>query len=1473
MSALSGGAAPKLADRYEAWWTLLRVADVLNGKADRLRLEPPAAAGAGIEFWVDEAGVRWCEQVKNAQHTWTLHRLITEGVLPSVARHLAAGHSFRLVASTQAQELEALSSRARSAENLAEYREILTGTQLPGFERLAATWGVSELEAWSRLQRVYVEHHPVESLRRLVHLTYERLLQGEPKEVVNGLRRLLDDWLHQTLTAPMLWGCLKEEGYLRGLLAGDPTSVDALMATVERHRRRVEARRPAFDLVPQPHVARLVERLRAADARQVLLVDGRAGTGKSTVAAEALQLLSAAGWHTAAIRMDAIGAEVQTAAAAGRAFDLTASPAVLLAGVADGSPAVLLVDQLDAVSTYSGRMPDSYDAVTELLEQIGSLPNVKVVLVVRTTDLTTDPRIESLVHDPRVDRCTIGELDLDDVRAVLDRAGVDPAKLSEDTFHLLRTPLHFAVFSRLSPESRTSTYRTLPDLYEAFTTQTRSEIERQLGGLDWSAITGALVRYMSDHERLDAPAGVLNFVTQREVAALHSNGILVLEARRVGLFHETYFDFLFATAFVAENRDLHDYLVESGQHLFRRAPARQVLEYLAANDRGKFRATVVRLLTSDRVRRHLQDVVVVVLKQLDAEAEDWRAIEHLAFGEGAHGPRVAALLSSPRWFDAADAAGRWESLLADPMTVEMAAHQLMFAARERADRVAALVRPYIGSSEAWRLRLRALVEWSLRPGLVDLAVELVNRGDLDDARGPIAVNSDFWSILYELKTDDPAAAARMIGAHLRRALARAMTDGSGDPFASGHLQVYSSSGGAATISEVSAASPAAFIEHVLPFILGVVDSNAGSSRREGVRPSSRWGYRLVGGHGIDDAIFGGVEHALRQLAAIQPQEALTLIQPLADHGADELRFLACRTFTAAGSGDTAVEWLLSNERNLRLGWSDSPRWASRELVEVASRHCNDEHLQALVRQLFEHYPAWEKSANGRHSYGRAQYELLSGIETTRRSAEVTRRIHELERKFTRSPPAGPQAVEVHVVGPPISDEAAHFLTNDDWIRAIRKHRSDRTDWSGDRPVGGANQLANLLGTRAKAEPERFARLALTLDLNTPAVYFERVIDAVASGIPTDLLAELCCHVRGIAGQSVGRAICRAVETIGADTNDTLLRLLEDCARDDDPDRELARTPAGSGEPYYGGDLEAAGLNSTRGAAARAIAHLLFASPEHVDRLTLTIAKLASDPVLAVRTWAAEAIGALMNHQRETALNIANVMFTEAPLDLFDSVTVSQLLTFALLREPDRFTPHLLRALDGPSSVGKRAGSTWAVTLLQDLLVDPAPRDLETLSGPARCGAATVFAANPSIAPQQLVRLFNDEEPTVRRAAAYALRTVNDLSPSIAETLISAFVTSTAYEDHFEELFIGLDDNTRPLPAAALQACEKAIEVAGRELGDVRTARAAMSNHIINVVLRLYRQGDKQARASCLDVIDGLSTAGAYGLEQALANER
>ena len=323
---------------------------------------------------------------------------------------------------------------------------------------------------------------------------------------------------------------------------------------------------------------------------------------------------------------------------------------------------------------------------------------------------------------------------------------------------------------------------------------------------------------------------------------------------------------------------------------------------------------------------------------------------------------------------------------------------------------------------------------------------------------------------------------------------------------------------------------------------------------------------------------------------------------------------------------------------------------------------------------------------------------------------------------------------------------------------------------------------------------------------------------------------------------------------------------------DDPDHESARTPAGSGQFYYGGELLTAGLNCTRGAAARTIASLLFAKPEHADRLMPTVAVLANDPILAVRTQAADAVIALMNTDLQIALDVAAELF-DAPVDVFEAVTCGRLLQYALINEPDRFAPHLRRSLDGPDQVAERAGQVWAVAFMRDLVVGPAPSDLSELCPAARRGAATVFATDPTGSAETLVQLFEDEDPSVREAASSAMRRVGDLDAENAQTLIAAFVASAAYIDHFDDLFFALDGSQRLLPAATVAACERAVDLAGQELGDIRTARSVISNKIIDVILRLYRQADGPMRVRCLDLIDKLTVSGAYGLGEALARER
>ncbi|MFJ1955356.1 hypothetical protein ACIOGT_10130 [Streptomyces microflavus] len=294
--------------------------------------------------------------------------------------------------------------------------------------------------------------------------------------------------------------------------------------------------------------------------------------GKSAVIEDAIVLAADRGWPVLPFRMDEVEADDRTAQAVGLRLRLPGSPAALIAQVAGGGPALLVVDQLDAVSSYSGRIPEVFEAVDEMLEALATSPNVKVVLVARTVDVEKDPRLTSLVgQEGTVERFALGLLDDQAVRAVLEQGGTPAEKLGAETLALLRTPLHLAVFSRLTKAARTTAYRSLQDLYDRYTDEKRREAERSLTHEAWPAITQQLVEEMSRRETVTVPYALLDRFARTDLAVLSSAGILLhAENGRIGFFHETYFDYLFARSFVLAGHDLHDFLSASG-HGRRRA--------------------------------------------------------------------------------------------------------------------------------------------------------------------------------------------------------------------------------------------------------------------------------------------------------------------------------------------------------------------------------------------------------------------------------------------------------------------------------------------------------------------------------------------------------------------------------------------------------------------------------------------------------------------------------------------------------------------------------------------------------------------------------------------------------------------------------------------------------------------------------------------------------------------------------------
>ncbi|MFF8769792.1 hypothetical protein [Kitasatospora sp. NPDC015120] len=1259
---------------------------------------------------------------------------------------------------------------------------------------------------------------------------------------------------------------------------GTPESDRRAVHSVKRRfLRRTDRARPTFGLAASPYARQLFGRLVAEDAPTTIVCEGSAGMGKSTVVGEVVALAEDHGWPVLPFRMDEMAAEDRTAEAVGRRLSLPGSPATVIARMASGAPALLVVDQLDAASSYSGRMPDAFEAVDEMLETLADSSNVKIVLVARSIDVEKDPRLTSLVRQERtVERFPLGPLDDEAVRTVLEADGTCWRALGRDTLQLLRTPLHLAVFGKLSPSARTAPYRSLQELYAQYTEETRRGIERSLPADVWPDITGQLVDEMSRRETLTVPHALLDRFARADLAALVSAGVLFrADGDRIGFFHETYFDYLFARSFVRSGHDLHDFLAASGQALFRRAQTRQVLEHLRNTDRAEFRRTVVRLLASGLVRPHLHFVALAVLEDLDATSEDWAVLDPLAWGEGVTAERLRDLLSRPAWFDAADT-GRWEQWLADSRTLPLVFRQLEWCTEERPERVLELLEPYADADEPWRQRIREwLGKWPT-PFSAHLVHRLIERGDFDDNTDwRSATGAAFWDLFEQLAQQDAASAIRVLGSFLARALCRTAAAGWSDPFDSGHVPTPGGSRAGPLVVETAAAVPGATLDHVLPFVVAVVESNHAADPEAAV-PQSRWTHPPSPFEpDISDALYAAAHDALRTLAEREPSAVAEVMGVLAAGEGWALNFLACRAYARWNRPDEALVWLTAAPERLRLGWLDSPFWASRELIASATRSCSDETLTQLLRTLLRHYPDSERTTGRRGLFGRAQYVLLDAVDERRRTPEAAKRLGELERKFGRNVLREPRPMEADVVGPPVASSAGEHMTDGQWLTALQKYTEEGVDWSGDRPRGGATELSSLLESAARRRPERFVRLGHRFDETVPPPAFAALIHAVTGKVAIDSLLQLCVHARQVVGEQVGRTVCSAVLATAQDAvaHPATIPLLNDCVEDADPATESARTEASQGQYYYSGDLLTAGMNSTRGEAALAVGALLRTPNAPVGDLFPLLDRLVQDPVTAVRVCAADAVTALLPTAPTEALDLAARLFAGAPVDIHDARTTQELLTCSLFHDTERFAPELVRGLEGPEGAAAHAGAVWSVLAIGGRLIAPLPGEASALTSAARRGAAEAAAGDPGGGAPLLRELFHDDDAAIRQAAARSMRAVASLSAEVSDGLVDSFLASPAFGEHPETLALSLSRSPLRLPSWALKACQALAAVAAAGSGKGRRGSSLVERYLVETVLRLYRQGDPATRARCLDIIDSLYLVDARGLGTALHGER
>lgn len=787
---LPGGPANKFGNRYELWWTVSQLVRMLHGQAESIRIEDPGLSKA--EFIVTKEGRRELHQAKrnHPDGKWSLASLAASDaqLLQAMFAELAGNDArFVFVSASDARELGELVERAQHAASVQEFETqfLAAKEQKTNFERLKKYWNNPAITTVHNvLRRIEVRTLDERSLEEKVNWGLRALFLYDPDSVCAELMRIAEESVHQTISREALVARLEERHFRMRRLA----RLDAAAALVGKvtDRYLMDARKKLIrqSLIHRAASDALLSQITDTACEGDSVLVGKAGSGKTACVVELVEALRTRGVQVLAFRLDRLE-PVTTTVELGQELEMEESPTLVLAAAAAEREAVLIVDQLDAVSTMSGRHSDFLDAIEGLLAETRGLRDTRklhVVVVCRAFDWENDHRLRRMLSEKHT-KVEVAEFSLDEVKDVL-----AAERFRTELFHLrqlelMRLPQNLSFFLEAGFDPATPPkFNTAKELFDRYWDAKRRAVAGRSAPLpdQWSQIIQLLCDEMTRTQQLYVLREKLDPFAPGYVTQMASEGVLTFDGQRYGFGHESFFDYCFARSFVAKDQPLTEFLITAEQHLFRRAQVRQILAYLRDADRQRYCTELRMLLTDSRVRIHLKDLAVAFLANLPDPGDDewavlepWLSSELAASSSGQRNPDKFATLvwqhffTSVSWSCVADRRGligRW--LAADNSNlIDMAVNYLRFHQRHIGDRVAELLEPYVSVGGEWKNRFRFVVQWANHENsrrFFDLFLRLIDDGTLDDARGPIAANSTFWSMLYGLAKTRPEWVQRLL---------------------------------------------------------------------------------------------------------------------------------------------------------------------------------------------------------------------------------------------------------------------------------------------------------------------------------------------------------------------------------------------------------------------------------------------------------------------------------------------------------------------------------------------------------------------------------------------------------------------------------------------------------------------------------------------------------------------------------------
>jgi len=1490
---LLGGPADKGGNTYENYVAINEICHLLSCNDDNsyIYFEKPDEIKEGAEFEVFINGKKMFFQVKRHQKNWTINKLYSEKILQNFyLKFLKENNASWVFYTSSNSDLEELIDRAKRSNNLQEFLNFINQTnsvkenlnelckalfaikegiidiknvKLPIKENI--TDSEEEIErknslnieiynlVFNFLKNTQIKLNNENTLKENSYSLVSSIFK-EPEKVFDGLFRFAqEEYCKKYTKSQLIEYCIKQKKYQflnlyldNSLICKINENNDSFIEDVDffYENYKIVRKEPleVFNILNNPK-----------NEAKYIFISGEAGSGKSIVLKETLKTFKENNWQIISFSIDKLNLLNSPEELGKILYGKEISPSKMLNNIAVGKNCLLVIDQLDALSTVSGRNIENWNIINKILKESGSYENLKVIIACREFDLEKDYNLKEFLKNKNqnIHKLKIDKLDSDDVKNCLVKMGIDESNIKNEKISFFSLPLHLKVLAEIYDSSKDNSlnYLTRVDLYNEFWERKR----QKLNNSNWINIVNLMVEYLNKNKKLIAPESIFEKYSGL-LNSMISENVFNKKDNYISFFHETFFDYCFARLLASEaDKTLLNFIEDSDQSLFIRSQVRQTLEYLRSKYEKRYLSELLNILNSKNVRFHIKLLIIDLLNSFDdISSEELTIINGLdkEFLDILFNKKEYMSLFFKMWsqnnFLKNDLCSKEENLIKKALDVLYFNNELYL--QEITDLWLSLPEENINfvikaniSKEQNNLYILKTLPFLTNDNLFQIVLScfeegLLNKNYLDN------VIHDFKR--YKLSLDKLFEIYKVCLNILKKEYLN-------DKNIFNTLIFYE-------FEKFIEKEPELFLSKLFDEFVDIISNSELKSKigYEGLIFDELFYFRWY--DSPRETILDYFEIAFQKFAETKPDKFWSFIEKYKKSDKESILFLVLRGFLnlPESFSDKIIEYLIQNPQVYNIGYSNYDNYPTMQLINKFSKTCSDEVLGKFIDVLLNHKDYWEfdyfkynlKNKNRRmgNGIGYKQGKLLDSIEYNKLiNYEFTyKKLEELKRKFKISSFAEkPDKTEAKFIGSPIPNNKTKKMNNEQWLKAIEEYNNGSKEFL----KGGPIQLSRELEEVVKESPAHFIDLAYKLNKEETNTYFySAIMDGIACAankFSDEEKIKLLEYYHSFDKKPFGSSIIRLLATFISKDKEVEfptqgLEILKWYAENGiSPEKEEILN-----------DIDTDAINCVRGKASELISDILWSNIKYKDYFMPTIKKLIND-FLPVRAISAEILKPIFNQDENLALSLFEELVDSNELVFTSKFHVQRFIHQTRNAKNYDFYNNLFSKINPQNEKVKEfiAYIYCVFSLWHEPAKIKAKEMIESLDSSYRAGAAKLFSnaiENKDYFDNDYVlfsleKLANDEDERVKDKSVSFVNRVDIKIFLDNKKLMKIYILSKAFCNSVDTFLYNLEKIN--LSSANL---EEIILIINRyiEIFEVLKEKSygLSGDHIFDLILKIYK---------------------------------